>query len=221
MKSTELKLELKTLLITKPGEVLQKLQKIFKNNNSAFNAVILVSQNYQRILVDELKGIKDAFYNTQMNEINNRLLSLIDLIQEEEACAYSLERAHFQKILAVCKTPDRQIFMEQLFPSSRWKMVSFDVTGNHVPAEKLKTYELLVFDNSPFDTDQGQHTLLKYYLNTPGPCILYFGEYLKLLTEYPEKAYFANSVFSFHTRLQEMINYLQNVKTYQDNAQII
>lgn len=212
MKSQELKISLKTLLIQNTGDVLQRLQQIFKNNASAFNAVILISQNYQQLLTENLKGVKDTSSFTQLNEINNRLLSLIDLIQEDEACSYALEQAQFQKIIVICKNPARLQSMLELFPSSRWKMVAYDASGTQMEVGKLKEYQLLVFDNSPYDDDDGQHSLLKYYLNTPGPCVLYFGEYLKLLTDYPEKAYFANSKFSFHSRLQEMLNFLEQVK---------
>ncbi|MCB9298385.1 MAG: hypothetical protein H6573_00025 [Lewinellaceae bacterium] len=37
----------------------------------------------------------------------------------------------------------------------------------------------------------------------------YFGQNLPLLWQYPEKAYFANSVFSIHARLEEMMAYLK------------
>lgn len=212
MKSNELKMSLKTSLIKNTGEVLQRLQQIFKNNTAAFNAVILLSQNYQQLLTENIMGMKDTSSFTQFNEINNRLLNLIDLIQEEEACAYNLEQAQFQKIIVICKTNLRQPAMQLLFPSSRWKMVTIDASGSPLDLEILKEYELMVFDNTPYDNDNGQHELLKYYLDVPGPCILYYGDYLKLLTEYSEKVYAANSIFSFHSRLQEMISYMQNVK---------
>ncbi|WP_148270540.1 hypothetical protein [Haliscomenobacter hydrossis] len=190
---------------------MQTLQQVFAANPDEFNALILLSQDQERILKDEILGLKDASFETRKNALNNRLLSLIDRIREEDASAYVLAESRFQKILVVCKMAERQTFMEKLLPPSRWKSVHIDCSQLPLHPTRTQEYELIIFDNYPFDTDQGQHTLLRHYLAPEHPYLLYFGTQLPFLNDYPEKVYFSNSIFSFHSRLQEMVNYLQNI----------
>jgi hypothetical protein len=212
MSAEPLKLQLKQEFIKNAGKVLQTLLHIFAASPEEFNAVILLSQDQERMANAELRGITDANFESRKNAFGNRLLNLIDRIRDEDAAAYYLTESRFQKILVICKTPDRKPFMEKLLPASRWKSVRIDTRGIPLTPAETADYELIVFDNSPFDTDQGTHALLRNYLAPEHPYVLYFGATLPFLNDYPEKVYFSNSIFSFHSRLQEMVNYLQGIR---------
>ena len=211
MSAESLKLSLKRESIKNMGKVLQTLQQVFAVNPDEFNALILLSQDQERISKEELLGLKDASFETRKNALNNRLLSLIDRIREEDASAYVLAESRFQKILVVCKMAERSAFMKKLLPDTRWKCIYIDSKQLPLAPAQTQDYELIIFDNHPFDTDQGQHNLLRHYLAPEHPYLLYFGLQLPFLNDYPEKVYFSNSIFSFHSRLQEMVNYLQNI----------
>ena len=211
MSAASLKLTLKQELIKNPGKVLQKLQQVFVANPDEFNAVILLSQDQERIAMEEITGLKDHNFEVRKNGLNKRLLDLIDRIRAEDVSAYILAESRFQKILVICKMPERQVFMKKLLPDTRWKSIHIDSSQLPFNPAQTQEYELIIFDNYPFDTDQGQHELLRHYLAPEHPYLLYFGTQLPFLNDYPEKVYFSNSIFSFHSRLQEMVNYLQNI----------
>jgi hypothetical protein len=99
--------------------------------------------------------------------------------------------------------------LRRLFPERYYKGVAFDATGQPCPAETVNAFELVVFDNHPAGEKDDPHELLRYYLDETRPYLLYFGPPLSLLYSYPEKAYFANSIFSLHARLEEMRAYLK------------
>lgn len=211
MSAEALKFQLKQEFIKNPGKVLQTLMKVFAANPEEFNAVILLSQDQERITSDEIRGLQDANFGSRKNAFNHRVLQLIDRIRDEDAAAYYLAESRFQKILVVCKIAERRPFMEKLLPASRWKSVQIDTSGVALGPDQTKEYELIIFDNHPYDTEEGAHELLKNYLAPAHPYLLYFGATLPFLNNYPEKVYFANTIFSFHSRLQEMVNYLQGI----------
>lgn len=208
-----LQLHLKNLLIRNAGEVLQQLQKVFINNPDTYNMVINLTTRLEKIRKDKIGGtlLQDA-ENHQLNEINQGILALIDSISPEEAAAYELENAIFKRILVVCKSADRERYMRRLFPSQYYKGVEFDVSEKPRPAASVNQFDLVIFDNFPPGAPADSHELLTYYLTQTEPCILYFGQTLPLLWQYPEKAYFANAVFSIHARIEEMITYLKYYK---------
>lgn len=205
-----LQLQLKNLLIRNTGEVLQALLKVFANNQEAYNEVILQTQRLERLRKAIRKGTAPGSEeNTELNTINDAVLSLIDDISPEEAAAYELENAIFKRILVVCKSAEREEYMRRLFPPQYYKGVEYDISEKPRPAASVNQFDLLVFDNTPQGGPDDGHELLLYYLKETAPYLLYFGQQLNLLWQYPEKAYFANSVFSIHARLEEMMAYLK------------
>lgn len=78
----------------------------------------------------------------------------------------------------------------------------------------VNAFDLIVFDNYPPGTEEDSHELLRYYLDNTQPFLLYYGSlHLRWLSkDYGHKAYFANSAFSLHARLEEMRTYLKYVR---------
>lgn len=201
---------LKLLLLKNDGEVLQILLKVFAKNTDNFNQVILKMRELEDLKKERIKETLSADdVNRRQNKIHDSILKLIDLISEDEAAAYELENAIFKPILVVCKSPDRKKEMRKLFPKDVYKGTKIDHSGKPLAADYVNKFKILIFDDYPFDGPDNQ-TLLIHYLDNTKPYILYFGPpNNKLLFNYPAKAYFTNSVFSLHARLDEMITYLK------------
>lgn len=212
MKNT-LQRHLKENLIKNAGEVLQKLRAIFALNARAFNDVILLAARLEKYQHETKRGLLiKTDENQQFREITDGVLELIDTISDEEAAAYDLENAVFKRILVVCKSAGRESYMRQLFPAETYKGIEFDISEQPRPADSANQFDLIVFDNSPHGEKDDPQSLLLYYLTNTEPYLLYFGENLPLLWKYPDKAYFANSRFSLHSRLNEMMTFLKFFK---------
>ncbi|MFM9949041.1 MAG: hypothetical protein ACKV1O_13960 [Saprospiraceae bacterium] len=210
--SHPLHLRLKALLLQNTGEVLQHLQKVFSNNPPSYNEVILLHYRLQDLQQKQRKGtLRAEEENVLLRELTDSILSLIDTITPEEAATYDLENAIFKRILVVCKSAEREEYLRALFPEEYFKGVEFDVSERPRPAASVNKFDLVVFDNFPSDDPNDTNDLLRYYLNDTKPYLLYFSsQYLPWLgKDYPEKAYFANSVFSIHARIEEMVLYLK------------
>lgn len=207
--------QLKKTLVQSTGEVLQELQDIFGENDEAFDKVILLATTFNRIEeANEAGTIPDHEYALQLNKLNQSILKLIDKITEEEALAYELSNAVFQRILVVCKSPEREPFMRNLFPKQYYKNVEYDISVAPRPAASVNQFDLVIFDNFPFEGRDAPYELLRYYLDNTAPYLLYFGEPLNWLYNQPyaEKTYFSSSIFSLHPRIQEMILFLKYTK---------
>lgn len=207
--------QLKDQLIRNTGEVLQQLRQIFANNPESYNEVILISQRFERLKIAIRKGTyAPAEQNLEQNIINDAVLELIDGISDAEAAAFDLANAVFKRMLVVCKSAGREHYMRKLFPETYFKGVEYDISGNQRPASSVDQFDLVIFDNYPPDGPEGGNELLQYYLEQTNPYLLYFGSaQLELLRKFPDKAYFANSVFSLHSRLEEMIRFLKYYET--------
>lgn len=209
-----LHLHLKSLVSDNLGEALQILGKVFANNKDAYNAVVINDAKLKKINAGKLKGtLTSENENLELSKLFDAVLTLIDQITPEEAAAYELENAVFKRILVVCKSAGREEYMRRLFPEQYFKGVEYDVSEKPRPAASVNRFDLVVFDNYPHGAPDDPHDLLKYYLEQTRPYLLYFGsQQLNLLRDYPEKAYFANSIFSLHGRLREMIEFLKYYK---------
>ena len=207
----EFKIGLKQKAVKTPGEVLKNLLEIFKKNIDEFNTVIVLSQEFEQINNLQLTSTEESTkINIQINSLVFRIVKLIDLITEKEALAYDLTQARFEKVLIICKTKDRETEIRNLLPKSRWKLSEIDSSGTPLSASEVNDYQLIVFDNSPFETKE--EPLLQFYIDNTSPLIFYFGKYLDALSNYPTRIYFSNSIFSFQSRLMEMIDYLNLIR---------
>lgn len=159
----------------------------------------------QNVLSD--KALSRAF-----NDLNFRLMNLIDSLEEEDVrTTYPLQEEIFEKILVVCKQAERKSYLKKFFPDTYFIHVAYDDSTEKFDAEN---YDIVIFDDHPFDPQDKEESFLRKYLNTNKPYVLYFSNGLSsAVREHPEKAYFSNSVFSLHARLFEMLNYLKYTRT--------
>lgn len=194
-------------------EVLQKLRQVFKNDSQKLNEATLLYSRHRIAITSHRKGlVKVEDYNQQILQLINSILELIDEITEEEAIAYELENSIFTKILIVCKNKARKTVMTQLLSDQFYKGVQFDTSGVILPDDEVNKFQLILFDNMD-NTDETYFELYKHYLANTAPYLLYFGK-----GQVPDsngkkvKAYFANSIFSLHSRIQEMLTFLKYYK---------
>ncbi len=197
---------------TIPGIMLQKLQKVFRDDSENYNNVLLLSSRYEDYKNNRIRGTiteeRSQLENSQIKEI---ILGLISDITDEEASAYELENSIFQRMLIVCRTKEREAYMKNLFPGKFYKEIQVVVGQDKPPLEEVNSFDLIIYDNFA-DQEHTEQELLKFYLTQTEPYILYFGPPLPLLRQFPEKVYFANSVFSIHSRVREMIEYVKYKK---------
>jgi hypothetical protein len=192
---------------------LQQLRQVYAKNGEAYDKVILLAGRYKRLKDKQLEGTMSVEEeNLEINKINKAILGLIDQITPDEATAYDLSTSIFQRILVVCKAPEREAELRRLFPERYYKGVEFDATGRPCPAETVNAFELVIFDDYPPGEEGDPHELLRYYLDETAPYLLYFGTSRIGFTseeKYTGKIYFTNSPFSLHARLEEMRAYLK------------
>ena len=204
----------KEFLTTDTKLMLQKLLRVFASNPNQHNSAFLLLKRLEKLNTKELRGTLSTEYGElASNKIEESILELIDTITDETALAYELENSIFQRMLIVCRTMEREAYMKNIFPGKFYKEIQVVVGQDKPPLEEVNGFDLVIYDNFADQEDPAQE-LLKFYLTQTEPYILYFGPPLPLLRQFPEKVYFANSVFSIHARVREMIEYLKYKKAY-------
>jgi hypothetical protein len=194
-------------------ELMQQLLQIFDLETSAEREVstIVISSRWSRLKRKRIENrISDENYNIEENNITNSLLVVINEITEEEAQAYDLKYGIFKKLLIVCPTKERIEKMKQFF-SKRYR--NNEHTTQLLSKEEVSEYDLVIFDNQvkkSLSNSNKMPDLLKDYINQTDAYILYYGEHLSDLSNYKERVYTANFKFSLHSRLQEMLTFLEH-----------
>ncbi len=205
-----LKDQLKDRIALNIDEVLQELNKIFLENSDNRNLVFQFRNSLKRFQRDKLSGVlSQQEYNREVSAVEFKTMELIDQITEEEALAYELEESIFNKILVVSLDVEKESIMKKLFSEKYYKNVDFDNSGKLLGADLVNRYDLVVFNNHLPGEDNAVESTIIHLLDKTKPYLLYFGRNLPLLYKYPFKAYFANSPFSIHARIREMIDYLK------------
>lgn len=215
---TQIKLQeqLKKKMNRNLDEALQTLTEIFAKDQTISHQVAVVLARHSKLKADSNMGLllKEE-ERVELAKIFSSTVGFINMITEEVATEYDLKTAIFSQILVICTSTERVEFMKKVFSTTFYKRVEYNFDLKPLPAEDINKFDLIIYDNEPFVGDNDPHELLRHYLNLSPerPYLLYFGQNLKLLYEYPQKAYFANSVFSIHARIQEMMTF---IKYYQE-----
>ncbi|MEO1257800.1 MAG: hypothetical protein AAFZ15_03355 [Bacteroidota bacterium] len=207
----QIKKELK-LTTTNIDSILKRLDSLLDiNKQNTFNIFAGFRFRHKQWKLDKLSGTSShKSLKRESNQILQGLLNFIDLLDEKDLKpGFNLMEEIPEKILVVCKTEARLKYLNNLLPEEYFVNVEYAAPGSQHEAEGI---EIIIFDNDPYDDDGGQHQLIKYYLEKTDPVLLYFGKTLKFLHDYPEKAYFSNSIFSIHARINEMIGFLKYQK---------
>lgn len=211
MTHTTLQSELSNLLVkpTAVGQVLQKLQQIFRDNHGKFKQVMIMYGRYNLATEEHRKGlVEQDQYHRKLLQLTDNLLDLIKEITEDEARAYELENGIFTKILVICKSENRKEAMKKLLSERFYKGIVYDTSGEMLALEKVNEFQLIIFDDT--ETDDSYFDFYNTYLQTAKPYLIYFGKRrVEDSNGKEQKAYFANSIFSLHARIQEMLTFLK------------
>lgn len=213
-----LKLDLKKMLADNFGNVLKKLDQVLKSDSPCYNTLLVLTREFKQWNNKQIQNVQSReISNQEFNDLNYRLMSLIDSLDEDDVrSAFSLQEEIFEKILVVCKQAERKDYMKRFFPETYFIHVDYDDATGQYDAE---AYDIVIFDDHPFDPQDKEEQLLRQYLHTNKPYVLYFSNgQSNAVREHPEKAYFSNSVFSLHARLFEMLNYLKYTRAAEPNA---
>lgn len=202
-----------TTLFTKNnyGELIKQLSEIFDpiKSKNCLEVVTMKSAVLEDLKYKKRMGVMDSKdYELELAKLRAVLLGLIEDISEEEAKAYHLRNAIFKKILVVCKQQERIEVMQTLFSERYYKAVEY--THQFLATAEIANFDLVVFDNYPKDIFSSIPPLLIDYLEQTTAYILYYGSTLSDLHSYSDRVYYANSKFSLHSRLQEMLLYLKH-----------
>lgn len=216
MTSTELQEHLKSRLITSIDDTLKQLRVAFEKNEEVYDSIILLTAEYTSLLQKELIRTESADeIGLKMNGLRSRILTLIKLITEAETKRYNFSFTRLEKILVLSPTEQRKGEMKKLFPDQLWKRVAFYTTTDLSSINELDTYELLVFDNHD-SPDPDRPPALEYLLEHTTKYILFYGGQSTLVREKHTRIYAANSIFSFHGRLQELLTFVREFPTAEN-----
>ncbi|GEM_PF-2516863 len=213
-----LKLDLKKMIADNLGNVLKKLDQVLDDKRTdCYNNFIMLTAAFKQWDTRQIQSIHPTeINNVELSNLTHRLLRFIDGLEEGDIRqTFYLQEEIYEKILVVCKLPERVAYMRKFFPDTFFKNVVYaEPVGVPHTADE---YDIVLFDNKPTDSDGGEHALLKHYLQQE-TVVLYFGANLPLLYDekYAEKVYSTNFVFSLHARIFELINYLKYTRANED-----
>lgn len=207
----EIKKYFKSHLINDLGDTLQQLLQVFEKNTKQYNAIISLSGEYMSLLKKERQNSESPDdLHRKMNGLRNRVIETIDEMDEPEVNIYNLLFSQFDKILVICASTERKSALEDLFSAPRWAHVEISAKPILPSAASLRTYKLVVFDNNG-SLASASPPLLEQLLKETNKYVLYYGSsHSTLVSEYSHRVYSANSKFSFHGRLQELLSYVRD-----------
>ncbi len=215
MRDRELRTKLKKVVAKNAKEVIPVLDQIFAKDDGILDEILLLESKLERAETQYRKGIITIQErNMTSDQINDSFFQIIEKIKLEDAESYLKTQMKFDKILVVCLEQERKKEIRKLFPTTYWPGLIIEVSSALLEENFVNDFKIVVFDNNIKPAPSYVDELIKSYLDTRDPYLLYFGsEPKRWLGEppYVEKAYFANSVFSIQTRLYEMIEYIDNI----------
>jgi hypothetical protein len=151
--------------------------------------------------------------NHEMEKAKARqaLLNFINQIDGNELLSYARKNTIFQSLLIICKKPERIPELKKLFPVHRWPFVDFAESEDQYSLEQINNYGIVIYDNEPFE-ETPTKVLDIIQEDIPKPLVLcYSKRQMKIPQELPQRYLFANSPFTIHARLNDLILYLKNV----------
>jgi hypothetical protein len=183
-----------------------------ENLNAFYNDILSSSAHYY--------SIRQSFFqrtisheNHEMEKARSRqaLLNYINQIDGDELLSYARKNTIFQSLLIICKKTERVTEMKKLFPEHRWPFVDFAETEGQYDLEQINSYGIVIYDNEPFE-ETPLKVLDIIQEDLPKPLVLcYSKRQMKIPQELPLRYLFANSPFTIHARLNDLILYLKNI----------
>lgn len=209
------KTKIKKLIVENLGNGIKNLGKIIDPGRlEIYNSFLTMQSNFYRIEEDRiLQKASQEYINQAIATLTKNFLDFVDTLHENDLNDVQIMQDEiYERILVVTKSKERRQYMKSFFPVEYFRNVEYDDSRKPVLAGK---YDVIVYDDNPGVKEGETDSLLLHYLENEGPVLLYFGRHSPLVWKYPEKAYAANSVFSIHARIKELIEYLKYKKAFQ------
>lgn len=213
----QIKQELRKLIIkNREADAIEQLIDIFSDQPDRRKELCIIYGNFNAVISDSRKGtIDNNEEGVRRNKIKDIILDIIENIEDEEAAiVYDLKNTIHEPILIVSKNEAEQKRMQTIFSNHKYRFLEYAVGDTCLSVDQMKKYELLVYNNFPEENSDAFPDLLKQYIEL---CedkkvdipMLYFGPHLRILnTQYKDTVYYANSKFSIHSRIAELLTYL-------------
>jgi len=210
-------------------EVLMSLKEIYEFESqeaSDLKEVIALNARYAQNIKASFLG--RITYEQQQIVDNNLIpgaLHYIDGITNESAIAFYMNDSIFKRIVLLCREEYRLSELNALFANRFYKRVDKSIIAwKHEEIRTDVTIDLIVFDNFTKEhlsnTPKELFQILAYPPFKETPVLIYSPKRLNQLEqrkEYFERIYFANSPFSIHSRIQEMLLFLKHQHAFKGN----
>lgn len=214
MAIVQAKENLTNLFIKDSREALKRLKFVIDKEESPkrYETSVLLTSRLTSCVNDNSHGtISYDNYKIEMAQIRKGIHGLIGEIEEKEAQNYLLEYCNYTPILVAYRVNDELNNLKDLLPQSQYLGIQFAENNRVIRKSKLEHFKILIFDNHPKTSQSTIPSELEKYIKIYNGIILYYGQRIPELEEdkYRDKVYFANSKFSIHSRLNELLRYLQ------------
>jgi hypothetical protein len=199
-------LSLKRTLADNLGQCIKQLEASLDPRRDAWNDLIALLAEFNRLKRENLNNLLSREeYNRDYARLTQRVLSLIDGLQEEDLSATRQLREEIHERILVVTRPERRAYMERFFSKKYFKNVAYIHYGEAVPAERFDLMLLEDMEPEPLSA-----MLMEQYVEGAEAYVLYFGEKFPLeRARYADKVYFANSIFSLYARIREMLDFMK------------
>lgn len=242
MPQTKFKDKLKTLIALQTREGLQALSKAISIEHEKRNDSIHLQGRWTAFEFTNILGTEsfDTLTRTR-NTIIHDAICFVDLLPDDALIEEAATAIH---ILTITDHDTHQKKLADYFQRFGYQVSEqqesssiFLLKDRHIHMEirvsqafeEPQGIDLLIFDGSRFPAYKKQNPslvteqkqLLKLYLNPDAyknsiiPFVLFLGGYLEIISQYSERTYAANSLFSLHARLEELIVYFEAMRGSQ------
>ncbi|MEM1121431.1 MAG: hypothetical protein AAGJ18_13350 [Bacteroidota bacterium] len=212
-------------------EVLLSLKEIFAlkyQESSDLNKIVLLLSDFNQTDSDVMLGIINwEQAQTPNNRFRQAALHFIDKIEDQAAIAFLLKAAIFKRIVIFCRDADRKPKMDALFANRFYRVVDAARDANefrNVEHTSKDPISLIIYDN--FNKNHQKNAtdelsgIIYHPLFKDIPVLIFSPtaiEQIKPGYEYFDRIYFANSPFSIHSRIQEMMLFLEHQTTFKNH----
>lgn len=222
MAIAQAKENLTNLFIKDSREALKRLKFVIDKEMSSnrYETSVLLTSRLTTCVNDNAHGtLSYEHYKVEMAQIRKGINDLINGLEEKEAQNYLLEYCNYTPILVTFRANEELEKLKDLLPQSQYLGIQFADDSKVIRKSKLEPFKILIFDNHPKTSQSTIPGELGKYLKSFKGIILYYGQRIAELEEdkYRDRVYFANSKFSIHSRLEELLRYLQFEQKSESN----
>lgn len=211
-KTEQIRKKVQTILLGSVSKAIQEIEKILQPGyTETEDELFLHNQRYYELKNAEREGtITPSEFDAKKARLVKALLAFLrNLTPEQVRQNYRLGEEIRERILVVC-TDEREDTMRSFFPVEYFPETEIKIRNS---AEiMLSDVQVVVYDDMlrPYSREKDNPNLENFLKNAMQNevFVLYFGA-VQPYSQYNEIAYFANSKFSLHSRLSELLDFIK------------